>query len=152
MSLLNPLLTEVKLIQVTSMTTKHANRGFLSRLGGFSLHFSLWVEGSFWIGWVVGFGGFDDFLLLVVVGARNELRSTIPTLVLTPLKVYTQSVCGFGCTLLNPTQVLLNYLLTQFSFLKMSSQITDLLLKLDVLFDSKEKLTLERDTRFTRRG
>jgi hypothetical protein len=38
----------------------------------------------------VSFGGFDYFLLLVVVGASNKLRSTLPTLVLTPLKANTQ--------------------------------------------------------------
>jgi hypothetical protein len=34
----------------------------------------------------------------------------------------------------------------------MCSQIGNLLLKVGVLFDSMEKLTLERDTYFTRRG
>jgi hypothetical protein len=68
---------------VTSTATKHANKSFLSQLGGFLLHFSLGVEGWLWIGWVVSFGGFDFFLLLVVLGARNKLRSTLSTLVLT---------------------------------------------------------------------
>jgi hypothetical protein len=36
---------EAKLIQVTSTVTKHANKSFLSWLGGFSLHFSPGVEG-----------------------------------------------------------------------------------------------------------
>jgi hypothetical protein len=35
MSLLNSLAIEAKLIQVTSTTTKQANKSFLSRLGGF---------------------------------------------------------------------------------------------------------------------
>jgi hypothetical protein len=70
---------EAKLIQVTSTATKHANKSFLSRLGGFFLHISLGVEGWLWI-------GFDSFLLLVVVGSRNKLRSSLPTLVLTSLK------------------------------------------------------------------
>jgi hypothetical protein len=88
----------------------------------------------------------------MVDGARNKLGSTLLTLILTPLKSNTQSVCGLGCTLLNPTQVLLNYLLTQHGFLKTCSQIGNLLLKLGVLFGSMKKLTLERDTCFTRRG
>jgi hypothetical protein len=40
----------------------------------------------------VSFGGFDCFLLLVIVGARYKLRSTILTLVLTHLKANTQFV------------------------------------------------------------
>jgi hypothetical protein len=59
---------------VNSMATKHANKSFLSRLGGFFPHFSLWVEGWLWIGWVVGFGWFECFLLFMVAGARNKLR------------------------------------------------------------------------------
>jgi hypothetical protein len=43
-------------------------------------------------------------------------------------------------------------ILPQNGFLKTRSQISDLLLKLGVLFGSMEKLTLERDTRFTWRG
>jgi hypothetical protein len=143
---------EAKLIQVTNTTTKHANKSFLSRLGGFSLHFSLGVQGWLWIGWIVGFGWFECFLLFVVVGARNELRSTLLTLILTSLIANTKFVCGFGCTLLNPTQIILNHLLTQLCFLKICSQISNLLLKLSVLFGTMKKLTLERDTRFTRRG
>jgi hypothetical protein len=46
--------------------------------------------------------------------------------------------------LLSPAQILLYHFLTQDSFLKMCNQIGNLLLKLDVLFDSMEKLTLER--------
>jgi hypothetical protein len=49
MSLINSLAPEAKLIQVTSTATKHANESFLSRLGGFSLHTSLWVEGWLWV-------------------------------------------------------------------------------------------------------
>jgi hypothetical protein len=137
---------------VISTATKHANKSLLSWLGGFSLYFSLGVEGRLWVGWVVSFGGFDCFLLLVVGGARNELVSTLLTLVLTLLKTNTQSVCGFGCTLLNPSQIILNNLLTQLGFLKMCSQISDLLLKLDVLFNTIKKLTLERTTHLARRG
>jgi hypothetical protein len=149
---LNSLLPEAKLIHVTSTATKHANKGFLSGLGGFFSYFSLWVEGWLWVGWVVRFGRFDCCFLFVVGGARNKLRSTLLTLVLTPLKPNTQSVCGLGCTLLNPAQILLYHFLTQSSFLKASSQIGNLLLKLSVLFGSMEKLTLERNTCFTRRG
>jgi hypothetical protein len=149
---LNPLALEAKLIQVTCTATKQANKDFLSRLGGFFPHYSLRVEGRLWVGWVVSFGRFDCFLLLVVGGAVNEFGSTLLTLILTPLKTNTQFVCGFGCTLLNPTQTILNHLLTQNGLLKMYSQIGNLLLKLGVLFGSMEKLTLERATQFTWRG
>jgi hypothetical protein len=94
----------------------------------------------------------DCFLILVIGGAGNELGITLLTLILTPLKTNTQFVCGFDCTLLDPTQVILNHLLTQNGLLKMCSQIGNLLLKLGVLFGSMEKLTLERATQFTRRG
>jgi hypothetical protein len=100
----------------------------------------------------MGFGWFDCCFLFVVGGAGNKLGSTLLTLILTLLKTNTQSVCGFGCTLLNPAQILLNHFLTQNSFLKMCSQIGNLLLMLNVLFGSMDKLTLERDTRFARRG
>jgi hypothetical protein len=83
---------------------------------------------------------------MVVGGAGNELGSTLLTLILTPLKTNTQFVCGFGCTLLNPTQIILNHFLTQNGLLKMCNQIGNLLLKIDVLFGSMEKLTLERAT------
>jgi hypothetical protein len=79
-------------------------------------------------------------------GARNELESTFLTLILTPLKTNIQFVCEFGYTLLNPTQIILNYLLSQNSLLKTCSQIDNLLLKLGVLFGSIEKLTLKRAT------
>jgi hypothetical protein len=97
---------EAKLIQVTSTATKYANKSFLSRLGGFSLHTSLWIEGWLWIGWVMGFGWFECFLFFMVAGARNKLRSILLTLFLTSLKSNTQSVCGLGCTLLNPSQII----------------------------------------------
>jgi hypothetical protein len=84
--LLNSHATEVKLIQVISTATKHANKIFMSRLGAFFLHISLGFEGWLWIGWVVGFGWYECFLLFVVVGARNKLRSTLLTLFLTYLK------------------------------------------------------------------
>jgi hypothetical protein len=100
----------------------------------------------------MGFGWFQCFLFFMVAGARNKLRSTLLTFLLTSLKPNTQSVYGFGCTLLNPIQFILNHFLAQSSFLKVSSQIGNLLLKLGVLFDSMEKLTLERNTCFTRRG
>jgi hypothetical protein len=110
---------EAKLIQVTGTATKDAHKIFLSQLGGFFPHFSLRVDGRLWVGWVVSFGGFDSFLLLIIGEARNELGSTLLTVILAPLKTNTQLVCQFGCTLLNPTQILLNHLLAQSSFLKM---------------------------------
>jgi hypothetical protein len=119
---------ESKLIQVTSTATKHTNKNFLYRLGGFFLHTSLGVKGWLVIGWVVSLGGFDGFLLFVVGGGGNELGSTLLTLVLITLKANTQSVCGFSCTLLNPTQVLLNHFLAQNNFLKTCSQIGNLIL------------------------
>jgi hypothetical protein len=73
MSPLDSLTSEAKLIQVISIAIKHANKSFLSQLGRFSLHFSLGVEGWLWIRWVLRFGGFDCFLLLVVGGAGNNL-------------------------------------------------------------------------------
>jgi hypothetical protein len=152
MSPLNSLTLKAKPIEVTGTGTKHANKSFLSWLGEFSLHFSLGVEGWLWIEWVVCFCWFECFLLFVVVGARNERRSTLLPLILMSLKPYTQSVCGFGYTLLNLTQVLLNHLLTQFSSLKTSSQISGVLLKPGALFGSMEKLTFEWDTRFIWRG
>jgi hypothetical protein len=100
----------------------------------------------------VSLGGFDCCFFFVIGGPGNELKNTLLALILTPLKTNTQFVCRFGCTLLSPTQILLNHFLTQNSFLKMHSQISDLLLKLSVLFGSIEKLTLERDTRFAQRG
>jgi hypothetical protein len=133
---------------VTGTATKHAYKSFLSRLRGFFPHFFLRVEGGLWVGWVVSFGGFDCCFLFVIGGAGNELESTLLTLILMPLKTNTQFVCGFGYTLFNPTQILLNYFLTQNGFLKMHSRISYLLLKLIVLFGSMEKFTLERDTRF----
>jgi hypothetical protein len=140
---------EAKLIQVINTTTKHVHKSFLCQLGGFFPYFSLWVEGCLWIGWVVGFGWFECFLLFVVVGARNELRSTLLTLILTSLKSNTQSVCGLACTILNLAQIIIYHFLTKKSFLKTCSQIDNLLLKLDVLFGSMKKLTLERGTCFT---
>jgi hypothetical protein len=119
---------KAKLIQVTSMTTNHANKSFLSRLGSFFPHFSLGVEGWLWIGWVVSFDGFDCFLHLVVVGGRNKLGSTLLTFVLTSLKPNTQFVFGYGCTLLNSAQVILNHFLTQLGFLKTCRQVGNLLL------------------------
>jgi hypothetical protein len=137
---------------VTRTATKHANKGFLSRLGGFFPHFSLRVEGWHWIGWVVGFGWFECFIFFVVVGTRRKLRSTLLPLFLTSLKPNTQFVCGFSCTLLNPAQVILYHFLAPNSFLKTCSQIGNLQLKLIVLFDSMEKLTLERTIQFSWRG
>jgi hypothetical protein len=116
MPTLNPLASEAKLIQVTRSATKYVNKCFLSLLGGFFPHFSLRVEGMLWVGWVVSFGGFDCCFPFVVGGAGNELGSTLLTIILTPLKTNTQFVCGFGCTLLNPTQIVLNHFLAQNSF------------------------------------
>jgi hypothetical protein len=113
---------------VTSTATKHANKNFLSRLGDFSPHFSLGVEGWLWIGWVVSFGGFDCFLYLVIVGARNKLGSTLPTLILTSLKPNSQVVSRFCCTLSNSAQVILYHFLTQLGFLKTYRQVGNLLL------------------------
>jgi hypothetical protein len=149
---LNPFAPEAKLIQVIDKVIRHANKSFLSQLGGFFPHFSLWVERWLWIGRVVSFGGFNYFLLLVVVGARDELRSILLTLVLTSLKANTQFICGFGCTLLNSAQILPNHFLAQNSLLKMCSQLCNLLLQLCVLFDSMEKLTLERTTHYAQRS
>jgi hypothetical protein len=56
---------------------------------GVSFLTSLGFEGWFWIGWVVSFGGFECFLLFVVVEARNKLGSTLLILVLTSLKINT---------------------------------------------------------------
>jgi hypothetical protein len=86
-SLLNSFASEAKLIQVTSTVTKHVNKSFLSQIESFFPHFTLQAEEWLSIGWVVSFGGFDCFLLFVIVGARNELESTLLTLVLTPLKL-----------------------------------------------------------------
>jgi hypothetical protein len=97
----------------------------------------------------VSFGEFDCCFLFAVGGVENELGSTLLTLILTPLKTNIQSVCGFGCTFLNLAKIVLNHFLAQNGFLKMRSQISDLLLKLGVLLDSMKKLTLERDTCFT---
>jgi hypothetical protein len=82
MPLLYSLATEAELIQVTSTATKHENKSFLSWLGHFFPYLSLGVERWLWIGWVMSFGGFECFLLFVVVGARNKLGSTPLTLVL----------------------------------------------------------------------
>jgi hypothetical protein len=112
---------------VTSTATKHANKNFLSWLRGFFSYFSLGVERWLWIRWVMSFGGFDCFLLLVVVGARNKLGRTLLTLVLTSLKANTQFVCGFGCTLFHMVQVILKHFLTHHSSLKMRSQVGNLL-------------------------
>jgi hypothetical protein len=87
--------TEAKLIQVTSTATKHVNKSFHSRFRNFCPHFSLGVEGWLWTGWVVSFGGFDCFLLFVVVGGRNKFGSSLLTLVLTPLKTNTQFIYEF---------------------------------------------------------
>jgi hypothetical protein len=75
--LLYSLVMEAKLIQATMTAIKYANKSLLSWLGGFFPHFSLGFETWLWIGWVVSFGGFECFLLFVVVGARNKLESTI---------------------------------------------------------------------------
>jgi hypothetical protein len=122
----------------------------LKTLKSYSIIFS--PLGWLWVGWVVRFSGFDGCFLFGIGRVGNELRSTLLTLILTPLKTNTQSVCGFGFTLLNPAQILLNHFLAQNDFLKARSQISDLLLNLGVLFGSMDKLTLERNTHFTQRG
>jgi hypothetical protein len=118
---------EAKLIKVTSTATKHANKSFISWLGGFFPHFCLGVKGCLGIGWVVGFGGFDCCFLFVVVRDRNKLGSTLLTLILTPLKTNTQFICGLDCTLLNLTQIILDHFLTHQCSLKARSQISNLL-------------------------
>jgi hypothetical protein len=120
--LLSSPVTERELIQVTSTITKHANKSFGCWLGGFSLG----VEGWFWIGRIVSFGGFYSLLLLVIVGPRNKLGSTLLILVLTSLKNNTQFVCGLGCTLFHIVQIILNHLLAHHSSLKMRSQVGNL--------------------------
>jgi hypothetical protein len=126
------------------MATKHVNISFLSWLGGFFLH--IFLEGWIQIGWVVSFGEFDCCFLFVIVGARNEVGSTLLTVILKHLKTNTQFVCGLDCTLLNLTQVILNHFLTHNHSLKVRSQISNLLLCLSVLCGCMERLTLERAT------
>jgi hypothetical protein len=125
--LLDSLVTGAKLIHVTSTATKHSNKSFLSWLGGIFSYFSIGVEGWLWIGWVVIFGGFDCFFLFVVVGARNKLGAVFSPLS-SHLKTNTQFISGLGCTLLNPTQIILNHFLTHHYSLKLRSQIRNLLL------------------------
>jgi hypothetical protein len=48
--LLYSLMTEAELIQVTNTSTKHANKTFLSWLGGFFPYLSLGFERWLWIG------------------------------------------------------------------------------------------------------
>jgi hypothetical protein len=83
----------------------------------FSSHLS-WVEGWLEIGWVVSFDGFECFFLFVIIGDRNKLGSTLFSFILTSLQTNTQFICGFSCTLLNSTQVLLNHFLTHHGSLK----------------------------------
>jgi hypothetical protein len=136
---------------VTSTTTKYANKSLLSWPGGFFSYLSLGVEIWLWIGWVVSFGRFECFLLFVVVGARNKLRSTPLTLVLSSLKANAQFVYdGFGCTLLNSTQAILNHFITQLGSLKTCRQVSNILFQLEVLFDSMQKLTLKSTINLTR--
>jgi hypothetical protein len=59
MHLLDSLMSEAKLIQVTNTATKHAIKSFLSQLGDIFLHTSLGVKGWLEIGWVVGFDWFE---------------------------------------------------------------------------------------------
>jgi hypothetical protein len=87
----------------------------------------------------------------MVAGARNKLRSTLLIFFLASLKTNPQSVCGFGCTLLNPAQIPLNHFLGQNGFLKTCSQISDLLLKVGVLFGSMKNLPL-RETHASHGG
>jgi hypothetical protein len=62
---------------MTSTATKHTNKSFLSRLGGFLPCFSLWIEGWLWIRWVMGFGWFECFLFFMVAGAMKKLSTAI---------------------------------------------------------------------------
>jgi hypothetical protein len=112
---------------VTNTATKYANKSILSWLGGFFPYLSFGVERWLWIGWVVSFGGFEYFLLFVVVGARNKLGSTFHKIVLTSLKANTQFICGLGCTLFHTVQVILNHILSHHTSFKMRSQIGNLL-------------------------
>jgi hypothetical protein len=88
---------------MTRTVTKHVNVNFLTWLWSIFLHTSLGVEGWHGIAWVVGFDGFEFFLLLVIIGARNKLESTLFTFIPTSPKTNTQFVYGFSCTLLNST-------------------------------------------------
>jgi hypothetical protein len=97
----------------------------------------------------VSFCGFDCFLLLVVVGARNKFESTLLTLVLTSLKSNIQFICRFSYTLFHSVQVILNQFLAHHNSLKTRSQIDNLSFYLSVLFDRMKKLTLETPTNFT---
>jgi hypothetical protein len=119
MPLLHSLVLKAKLIQVTHMTTKHTNVNFLTWIWSIFLHTSRGVEGWLGIGWVVGFGWFECFFLLLITGARNKLESTLFTFILTSLETNTQFICGFSCALLNTTQVFLNHFLTHNDSLKM---------------------------------
>jgi hypothetical protein len=53
--LLDFLMMEAELIQVTSTATKYVNKSLLSWFRGFFPYLSLGVEGWFWIGWIVSF-------------------------------------------------------------------------------------------------
>jgi hypothetical protein len=145
--LLNSLVPEPNLIHVTSMATKHANKSFLSWLGGFFLHTSHGVKGWLGIGWVASFGGFDGFLRFVVVGGRNKPRITLLILVLTSLKANTQFVCGYGCSSIHPQSVSCSQYFSQVE--KSNRQPPSLV---SVLFGSMEKLTLEKITHLPRSG
>jgi hypothetical protein len=50
---------------VTSMSTKHAHKRFLSQLRGFFIHISFGFEGWLRTEWVVSFDEFDCFLLFL---------------------------------------------------------------------------------------
>jgi hypothetical protein len=76
----------------------------------------------------MSFGWFESVHFFMLAEARNTLRSTFLTLFLTSIKPNLQFVYGFGCTLLNPTQIILSYFLAQNGFLKTPSQISNLLL------------------------
>jgi hypothetical protein len=99
----------------------------------------------------VSFGGFDCCFLFVVGGAGNELKSILLTFfshLSNPTPNLYVDLVAHSSTLLKSSSMIF----AQNGFLKMRSQISDLLLKLRVLFGSMDKLTLERDTHFTRRG
>jgi hypothetical protein len=86
----------------------------------------------------------------VVVGARNELRSTLlishPS---NPTPNLYVDLVALSSTRLKSYSIIFSL---KFFFLKTCSQISNLLLQLSVLFDSMEKLTLERATCIARWG
>jgi hypothetical protein len=136
---------------MTSTATKYANKSFLSQLGGFFPCSSLWVEGWLWVGWVVSFAGFDCCFLFVVGGLRMNLGALFSPLsshLSKPTHNLYVDLVALSSTRLKSSSIIFSLKIV----FKAHSQISNLLLKLGVLFDSMEKLTLERGTCFTWRG